>query len=120
MSERTDKVRAKPVEGPRPKLTARAAVLIVAVMLLALLGVSPVRAYLNQRTQFAELEHQAQVLEDTNAKLRSEITNLHDPAELDRLARECLGLVESGQVALVKAPKGAATPPAAEPGSAGC
>lgn len=99
MSGRKREVRAGPTEGPKPKLTARAAFLIVAVVLLALLAVSPVRAYLDQGTQIAELERQARVLEGANARLRANIAELRDPAELERLARECLGLVGRGEVA---------------------
>ena len=35
------------------------------------------------------------------ANLRAEISRLHDPAELERLARECLGMVGPGEVAFV-------------------
>jgi cell division protein FtsL len=111
VSGRTQSVGAKPVEGPRPKLTGRAAALLVAVALLALLAVSPVRAYVDQRAEIAELERQAQVLEDTNAKLRVDITKLHKPAELERLARECLGMVKTGEVALVTAPDAGGSAP---------
>jgi cell division protein FtsB len=107
MSGRAGSIDAKPVEGPRPKLTGRAAVLVVAIVVLALLAVSPVRASIDQRERIAELERQAQILEDTNAKLRVDIAKLHDPAELERLARECLGLVKAGEIALVAAPAGA-------------
>ena len=117
MSGRTQRVGgkpvvgAKPVEGPRPKLTGRAGALLVAVALLGLLAVSPVRAYLDQGAEVAELERQAQTLEHTNAKLRVDISKLHDPATLERLARECLGMVKGGKVATVTAADGDGSAP---------
>jgi cell division protein FtsL len=86
-------------EGPR--LTARAAVLLVAVAVLAILAVVPARQVLDQRNQIAELERRATQLESQNAKLRQQVTRLHDPAELEKLARECLGMVDPGETALV-------------------
>ena len=40
-------------------------------------------------------------LEAENADLRVEISRLHDPAELEELARACLGMVGPGEVAFV-------------------
>jgi cell division protein FtsL len=106
VSVRTTSAGVQAVEGPRPKLTRRAGVLLVAVAALTLFSMAPVRAYLNQRAEIAELERQVQQLDDSNAKLRAEISRLHDPAELERRARECLGMVRPGEVALVIGPKG--------------
>ncbi len=90
------------VGGPQPKLTGRAAFLLVAVGLLALFSLGPIRAYVGQRAEITELELKAQRLEDANAKLRGEISRLSDPAELERLARECLGMVRAGETAFVR------------------
>jgi cell division protein FtsL len=86
-------------EGPR--LTGRAAALLVAITMLAILAVVPARALLDQRGRIAELERRATELEAQNAKLRTEVTRLHDPAELEKLARECLGMVDPGETVLV-------------------
>jgi cell division protein FtsL len=86
-------------EGPR--LTARAAVLLIAVAFLAILAVVPARQLLDQRGQMAELERRAAQLETQNAKLRAAVARLHDPAELERLARECLGMVAPGETVLL-------------------
>lgn len=91
--------RALSREGPR--LTGRAAVLLVVVTVLALLAVVPARQVLEQRGQIAELERRAAELEEGNERLRAEISKLNDPAELERLARECLGMVMPGETALV-------------------
>lgn len=85
----------------RPRLTARAAALLVVVAILALLTLVPARQFLAQRGQIAELEAQATQLEQRNDALQREIARLKDPAELERLARECLGMVRPGEIALV-------------------
>jgi cell division protein FtsB len=89
------------LERETPKLTGRAAFLLVAVTLLALMAVVPARQFLDQRARISDLERRTAVLEDQNAGLRSELGRLHDPAELERLARECLGMVAPGEVAFV-------------------
>ena len=86
-------------EGPR--LTGRAAVLLVAVTFLAIVALVPARQFLDQRSRILELERRATQLEVENAELRTEVTLLHDPAELERLARACLGMVAPGETALV-------------------
>jgi cell division protein FtsL len=97
-------------EGPR--LTGRAAALLVAITFLAILALVPARQLLDQRGQIAELERRATQLENQNADLRSEISHLRDPAELERLARECLGMVAPGETVLVV--------PGADPDRADC
>jgi len=70
-------------------------------MFLALLALVPAREFLDQRAKIAELERQAARLEQQNAQLSAEIERLHDPVELERLARECLGMVAPGETALI-------------------
>jgi len=91
--------RALSREGPR--LTGRAAALLVVVTVLALLAVVPARQVLQQRGRIAELERRAAQLEERNARLRVEISRLNDPAELERMARECLGMVMPGETVLL-------------------
>jgi cell division protein FtsL len=76
-------------------------VLLVAVALLAILAVVPARQVLDQRSQIADLERRASELESQNAKLRAQVSKLRDPTELEKLARECLGMVDPGETALV-------------------
>ena len=92
---------SRTLERDRPRLTGRAAALLVVVLLLGLIALVPARQFLDQRGRIAELERQAARLEQQNATLRAEIASLHDPAELERLARECLGMVRPGEIALV-------------------
>jgi cell division protein FtsB len=85
----------------RPRLTGRAAGLLVVLVVLGLLLLVPARQYLAQRGRIAELDRQATELEEQNDALRARIASLHEPAELERLARECLGMVRPGEIALV-------------------
>ena len=106
MSATTTRARTAPrarLERDRPRLTGRAAVLLVAIALLVVMALVPIGRFLEQRAAIADLERRAAQLEDRNAALRAEISKLHDPAELEKLARECLGMVAPGEVAFVTA-----------------
>jgi cell division protein FtsL len=103
-SARTTRNRPSPrprLERDRPRLTGRAAALIVAVAVLAVLAIVPIGRYLDQRSAIADIERRAAELEAENADLRVEISRLHAPAELEKLARACLGMVGPGEVAFV-------------------
>jgi cell division protein FtsB len=93
-------------KGRAVRVTPRAAVLLVVVMLLGLALVYPARLYLDQRGKVAELQRQTQELSDQKALLSRQIDQLGDPAYLERLARECLGMVRPGETAFVVVPKG--------------
>jgi cell division protein FtsB len=89
------------IERAGPKLTGRAAALLVTVGLLVMLALVPARQFLDQRGRIGELERRTAELEQQNAELRATIGELNDPAELERLARQCLGMVAPGETALV-------------------
>ncbi len=94
------------------RATPRASILLFAVFLAVVFAVAPMRAYLHQRAELSDLQRQADVLEQQNTALERRIADLNDPATLERLARECLGMVEPGEIAFVPIPKGRApTPP---------
>ena len=90
----------------RAKFTARAILLAVVVMLIGFAFIDPVRAYLAERARITELQQQTHSLEALNAALEDRVKQLQDPAYLERLARECLGMVEPGDIAFVSVPKG--------------
>ena len=46
------------------------------------------------------------------ASLQADIVRLHDPAEKERLARECLGMVHEGEIAFVTGSRTGNTEPA--------
>jgi cell division protein FtsB len=97
----------------RARITTRAVGLAIVSLLVLSLGISPLRAYVQQRGRLSDLQRQAQQLEGQNAQLANRVQELRDPAVLERLARQCLGLVRPGETAFITVPKhGAPTPPA--------
>lgn len=97
---------------PRIRFTPRAAVLAALVLVLGLAMVVPVGQYFEQRAEIAELERTVRELEHQRAVMRGRLERLHDPAYLERLARECLGMVRPGEIAFVPVPEGGEpTPP---------
>ncbi|MBG0826279.1 septum formation initiator family protein [Planomonospora sp. ID67723] len=81
----------------RPQLTGRAAVLAVVVCAIAMSLAYPVREYIAQRRNVAELEQQkAKLLAEIKA-LDDENRQLSDPAYRKRVARERLFYCEPGQ-----------------------
>ena len=98
--------------GTSARPSGRAAILLLAVFLLAMVSIAPTRVWLDQRARLRELERQAAQLEAANAELADRIADLRDPETLERLARECLGMVEPGEISFVTVPRnGAPTPP---------
>ena len=82
----------------RTRLTPGAVVLAVIIAALLCVMSVPLRTYLSQRAQLARLQLQSHVLQQQNSQLRERVTQLHDPAYLQRLARECLGMVKPGEI----------------------
>ena len=100
-----------PTRTSTVRISGRALVLLAIVGAIAVLGISPLRGYIDQRAQLAELRRQAATLEHQNAGLQHTIDELSDPTYLERLARECLGMVKPGETAFVIVPKhGSPTP----------
>ena len=93
-----------------PTITPRATILGFVVFVTAIFAVAPARAYLDQRVERARLAQQVQQLQQQNAELQQRIDQLHDPVELERLARECLGMVEPGEIAIVPVRPGSPPP----------
>jgi len=89
------------LERDRPRLTGRAAALLVAVTILGVMAIVPIGRYLDQSAAIADIERRTAELGSQNAELRAEISRLHDPTELEKRARECLGMVGPGEVAFV-------------------
>ena len=87
--------------APRARFTARAVILGAVVLVLGIAASVPVRQFVEQRTQIGELEQQVEELAADRERLRQEIERLRDPQYLERLARECLGMVRPGEIAFV-------------------
>ena len=96
----------------RARLSARGALLLVVVMLLLVAAVNPVRSLLDERGRLADLQRQQVELQSRNDALQRQVDQLNDPGYLEKLARECLGMVKPGEIAFVMVPKhGAPVPP---------
>ena len=97
----------------RVRLTPRAAVLTVVVLVLLFSFIVPLRTYLAQRSRLIQIEKQTQVLEQQNAALERQVKLLRSPAYLEQVARECLGMVKPGEIGFIVVPKsGKVEPPA--------
>ncbi len=106
-------VHAARIAGRRARVTPRALVLLVAVLAMLLAISYPLRQYVDARGDVARLEQRLSGLEEQNRTLHEQIERLHDPEYVERLARECLGMVRPGEIAFVVAPEGGeAEPPA--------
>jgi cell division protein FtsB len=98
----------------RARVSTRAAVLLILVLTVLTFAIAPLRALLAQRDKLDGLERQAQVLQSQNDALQRRILQLQDPAYLERLARECLGMVEPGETAFVTVPEEGPPPASAD------
>jgi cell division protein FtsB len=109
---------AAPGEQQQPRgsrLTPRASILAFVVFLAAIFAVAPARAFLSQRSDQERLAQQVTELQRENDALQQRLDDLNDPAHLERLARECLGLVYPGEIAFVPIQRGhAPTPPSCD------
>jgi cell division protein FtsB len=83
------------------RVTGRAILLAVVVLLLALAGVGVFRQYLAQRSEIDRMERRIDGLEAHRIHLQGRIERLQDPEYLERLARECLGMVRPGEISFV-------------------
>lgn len=96
----------------RTRMSGRAAILLIVVFAVLTLAIAPFRAYTAQRTQIADLQRQTATLTHENLVLQGQVNKLGDPKELERIARECLGMVRPGETAFMTIPKnGTLTPP---------
>ncbi|HYY09259.1 MAG TPA: septum formation initiator family protein [Actinomycetota bacterium] len=79
---------------------------------VGILSIAPARLYLEQRTELGSMQRRAAKLQAENDRLSSRADLLRDPAYLERLARQCLGMVQPGETVFVAVPKqGAPAPP---------
>jgi cell division protein FtsB len=80
-------------------------VLLVIVGALLVAAMYPLRAYLAERSQITGLEQQVGELERQKADYDRQIAQLQDPQYLERMARECLGMIKPGEIGFVVVPK---------------
>jgi cell division protein FtsB len=104
---------ASPRARHRIQFTPRGAILALVVTALLFYLVVPLRTYITQRDRLRQLERQTQILERDNAQLQQQVARYNDPAFVEQIARECLGMVKKGEIPFVIVPKSGAAQPAA-------
>jgi len=93
---------AKRTAAPRPRaLTGRATVLIVVFVALALAYTYPLRVYLAQESQIAQLEADHAAESKVIADKQAQLQKWNDPAYLEAQARERLFYVRPGDKTLL-------------------
>jgi cell division protein FtsB len=102
--------RAGAVPRVRPRLTRRAALLGAILLMLVATAIVPLRQYLSQRSRIGALERKIEILVQERGRLERRVERLQDPAELERIARECLGMVKPGEIAFVAVPESGRLP----------
>jgi cell division protein FtsB len=96
----------------RIHLTPRALILAVVATALLIYLIAPLRAYMGQRERLNQLQRQTQILEQQKAVLERQVQLLKDPAYLERIARECLGMIKKGEIGFIVVPEGTEDRPA--------
>ncbi|MBK5288474.1 MAG: septum formation initiator family protein [Acidimicrobiia bacterium] len=102
-------------QGPTPRYTPeqvsrrraimlRTSVALVIVVGLLFVVVFPVRALLDQRGALDQSQHQLEVLRQERQRLEREAKQLQADAEVERVAREDLGMVRPGEQAYAPVP----------------
>jgi cell division protein FtsB len=105
-------IEVRPAGRTSLRVSGRAVALFLIACAVMLLGIAPLRGYIDERSLLADLNQQAATLEAQNAELQTQIDRLTDEAYLERIARACLGMVMPGETAFVLVPMhGSPTPP---------
>jgi cell division protein FtsB len=95
---------ARSAEGSSIRFNARAVALLLIALAVVLLAIAPLRGYFDARGELKDLQQQAMVLERQNHALQTRIDQLSDARFLERIARECMGMVKPGETAFVIVP----------------
>ena len=97
----------------RSRITPRAAVLLAIVVVMVVYSMVPLRIFLQERADLRRLHQQERVLEARNADLARQAQRLRDPASVELIAGQGLGMVRPGQIAFVVVPRGGIPAPLA-------
>lgn len=94
------------------------AVVLIAALAVTLAGIFPFRQILAQNRQVENTQAKLDALRAENAALEAQIAALNTDVELERLAREQLGMVNPGETGVtVESPPGTELPPLEDPAS---
>lgn len=88
-------------EAGNPRHSPLIAVVLIAALAVTLAGIFPFRQILAQNRQVDNTEAKLQALQSENAALEEEIAALNTDVELERMAREQLGMVEEGEIGVI-------------------
>jgi cell division protein FtsB len=95
---------ARNAERQTARMNVRAVALLLIALAVMLLAIAPLRGYLDERGELKDLQNQATALEQQNQTLQTQIDQLSDATFLERIARECMGMVKPGETAFVVVP----------------
>jgi len=101
----------RPTDPLRERDPQRRTLLAIGLVIAAFLVFFPTRQLVAQRSRMERLESRLELLTQENRRLESEVDRLQDPAELELLARERLGLVRPGEQAYLLVPTPAPSAP---------
>ncbi len=105
-------------EAAKPRHSPLIAVVLIAALAVTLAGIFPFRQILAQNRQVDNTEAKLAALQDENAALEAEIEALNTDVELERMAREQLGMVEEGEIGVIPNPApGGELPSSVDPAS---
>ncbi len=91
------------------RLSGLLALAVLVALVVTAAGIFPFRQIIAQRRAVELAEQKLAALEEENLRLEAEIAALYTPEEVERLAREKLGVVRPGEIGYV-----VVTPPGAE------
>jgi cell division protein FtsL len=103
----------------RPFLTPRGAILALLLVGVLFSSVYPIRRYFQVRSDISQLQHQERALDQQTQQLTQQKTLLQSDAEVERIAREELGMARPGEVPFVIIEPSVAPTPTQNIGAAG-
>lgn len=95
--------RSQALSHEREPLSVRSALGVLLVLMFLFIAKGPALEIWEQRQRVQRLEAQAARIAAENEQLRQDMARLRDPAVLEQLARECLGMIRPGEQAVVRA-----------------
>ena len=109
-----------PVErAQRSFMTPRGAILALLLVGVLFSSVYPIRRYFQVRSSIAQMQHEDRALDQRTQQLTKQKALLQTDAEVERIAREELGMARPGEVPFAIIQPSVAPAPAANVGAAG-
>ncbi|HJT38351.1 MAG TPA: septum formation initiator family protein [Actinomycetota bacterium] len=91
-----------PIErAQRAIMTPRGAILALLLVGVLFSSVYPIRRYFQVRSSIAQLQHEERALDQKTLQLQQQKQLLQSDAEVERIAREDLGMARPGEVPFV-------------------